>query len=101
MKKTLLLLAICFQAACISAPKPPVSVGVYKSDGSRQCENGGTSPEIMQRELLGIKVYSARKDTLRDVVFPSVCGGMTGNVNVYMIAPKDVPKAKQLGFDTF
>lgn len=101
MKKIILLLAICFQAACVSAPKNPEYISVYKSDGSRQCESGGVSLETMQHELLGIKVYSAQKDTLRGVSFPSVCGGMTGNVNVYMIAPHDLPKAKQLGFTPF
>lgn len=78
MKKIILLLAICFQAACVSAPKNPEYIAVYKSDGSSQCKGGGVSLETMQSELVGIKVYSAQKDTLRDVGFPAVCGGITG-----------------------
>lgn len=100
MKKWLLFGLICFQAACVSAP-PQTMVAVYKSDGSRQCESGGVSPETMQTELSDIQVYAARKDVLRDRMFAAVCGGMTGNVNVYTIAADDLPKAEQLGFMPF
>lgn len=101
MKKYALLLAICFQAACVSAPDSAARVDVYKSDGSRQCQDNGVPPEAMQTQLDDIRVYAARKDHLRGMMFPAVCGGITGSVNVYTIDKEALPRAEKLGFAVF
>lgn len=71
---------------------------IYKPDGSRQCGGSGISPAVMEKELQGIRVYAAGKQTLRGVMFPAVCGGQTGRVNVYTIAERGLPEAKKRGF---
>lgn len=86
-----------------SPTAPPVSaavIEVYKSDGSRQCETeSGVSPQTMQaRELADVQVLSARRDALRDMAFPAVCGGMTGSVNVFTIPAADWEKVHARGF---
>ncbi|XXQ67308.1 hypothetical protein ACKLNO_06560 [Neisseriaceae bacterium B1] len=101
IKKYALLLAICFQAACVSTPSGAAHVDVYKSDGARQCQGVGVSPEAMQTQFNDIKVYAARKDHLRGMMFAAVCGGMMGSVNVYTIDKKALPQAEQLGFAVF
>ena len=73
-------------------------IQIYKSDGARQCEGGGISPEAMRSELQGIRVYAAGKSILRGVMFPAVCGGGTGSINVYTIAAKDQAEAQKRGF---
>lgn len=101
MKKLTLLSMMFVLAACASNANHSARVDVAKSDGSRQCEGAGVSPETMQRELQHIKVYAVRKDHLRGVMFPAVCGGGTGSVNVYTISASDVEIAKQRGFHVF
>ncbi len=76
-------------------------IEVYRSDNAVQCQGGGISPEAMQRELSGIQVFAARKDELRGVAFPSVCGGATGSINVYTIQQADQAAAEQRGFRVF
>ena len=77
-------------------------VEVYRSDNSTQCGgDNGVSPQAMQRELGDIQVFATRKDYLRGVAFPSVCGGATGDVNVYTIAKQDQAAAEKLGFRVF
>lgn len=100
MKKLILLSSILLISACAGHPHP-ARVEVAKSDLSRQCESAGISPEIMQNQLQGIHVYAARKDRMRGMMFPAVCGGETGRVNVYTIAAGDVQFAGQHGFFIF
>ncbi len=76
-------------------------IEVYRSDNAIQCQGGGISPEVMQRELSGIQVFAARKDELRGVSFPSVCGGAMGSINVYTIQQADQAVAEQRGFHVF
>lgn len=77
-------------------------VDVYRTDQSRQCENNsGISLNAMQQKLGSIRVYSARKDNLQGVMFPAVCGGETGQVNVYTIDADNVQLAKLRGFEIF
>lgn len=75
-------------------------IEIYKSDGSRQCEHTAIDPNTMAKELDGIVVYDTRKDQL-DRIYPSVCGGATGSVNVFTIDKADLEKAKALGFEVF
>ena len=109
MQKTILFLAASFLlTACAShsvslkAPsRAATRIEVYRSDNAIQCQGGGISPEAMQRELSGIQVFAARKDELRGVAFPSVCGGATGSINVYTIQQADQAAAEQRGFRVF
>ena len=72
--------------ACQSISGSLKTVDVYRSDNARQCEkNSGITPETMRRDLGDIHVYQMRKDYLRGMMFPTVCGGATGSVNVYTI----------------
>lgn len=84
----------------VSGPVSGAVIEVYKSDGSRQCETeSGVSPQTMQaRELADVQVLSARRDALRDMAFPAVCGGMTGSVNVFTIPAADWEKVHARGF---
>lgn len=75
-------------------------VEIYKSDGSRQCAGAGIEPQTMATELDGITIYDSRKDQL-DRMYPSVCGGATGSVNVFTIDKADLEKAQRLGFELF
>ena len=102
--QSILLSSMIFLTACTatSSHTSTAQVDVYKSDGSQQCSGGGVSPEQMQQaELKGMTVLSARKDDLRGVAFPAVCGGDTGKVNVHTIATSDLAKAQQRGFIIF
>lgn len=94
------LVALTLAACAHTATETPSRVAVYRSDGSRQCSGGGMTPQAMQGLLegAGIRVYAARKDHLRDVAFPAVCGGATGSVNVYIIAAGDSARAQSQGF---
>ena len=91
---------VSFGAAKTSSRAAP-RIEVYRSDNAIQCQGGGISPEVMQRELSGIQVFAARKDELRGVAFPSVCGGATGSINVYTIQQADQAAAEQRGFRVF
>ncbi|WP_373747428.1 hypothetical protein [Neisseria dentiae] len=96
------LLAACVQTSGTAKPEtnPQAEerVQIYKSDGSRQCEGGGISPEAIKSQLQGIRVYAAEKQVLRGMMFPAVCGGQTGSINVYTIAEQDLPEAEKRGF---
>lgn len=97
--KYLILPAICaILTACASLPDAAARVEVQRHDGSRQCYGGGISPEAMQAQLHGIRVYAARKDVLHGMAFAAVCGGGTPNINVYTIAADDLALAEQRGF---
>lgn len=100
LKKIYLLSMVLLVAACANTADV-LRVDVAKSDGSRQCKGGSVSLETMQSELQDIKVFAARKDHLRGVAFPAVCGGDTGSVNVYTINANDVEIVKQRGFHVF
>lgn len=101
MKRTALLTALLL-SACAAAPAPSAdktdTVDIFKPDGSRQCEAGSISLDTMQSQLAGIKVYAARKDFLSNRLFPAVCGGGTGGINVYRIGKTDLPRAQERGF---
>ena len=75
------------------------AIEVCKYDGSIQCESQGISLEVMEEELKreGIRVLGKRKgDDGR--IYPAMCGGRNGSLNIYQILEKDVAKAENLGF---
>lgn len=60
----ILSLTACTHSDRLNKPETKPSeerVRIYKSDGSRQCQGGGISPEAMKKELQGIRVYAAEK----------------------------------------
>ena len=92
------VLALSLLTACAGISDHGKRIDVYKHDGSRQCEGPGLTPQEMQRELEGIRVYAAVKKQREDVMFPAVCGGMTPNINVYTIDANKRYQAQQRGF---
>ena len=76
------------------------SAYVFKEDGSRQCGGKGVSLNDMAKELSGIMIRSQenRKDGKMHIM---MCGGPTGNINVYEIMEKDLPEAIKRGFQEF
>ncbi|MEN0037983.1 MAG: hypothetical protein AAGC78_12995 [Cellvibrio sp.] len=77
----------------------PNQTKVFKSDGSTQCEGAGIPPDEMRLELAkaGIDVICAQK-AHNGMNYPAVCGGGTGNINVYVIHSSNLPDAEKLGF---
>lgn len=76
-----------------------VKIKVAKSDGSKQCgAKQGLTPEAMESQLKGIKVYSREKknDGLMRI---QMCGADTGQHNVYEIDASQLEAAKKLGFE--
>lgn len=76
------------------------TIEIYKDDGARQCFDFSIDLETMAKQLDGIHIYHARKDQIGDA-FPVVCGGDTGQVNVFTIKKSDLEKAQALGFEIF
>lgn len=76
------------------------TIEVYKDDGKRQCFDFAIDLETMAKQLEGIHIYDAKKDQIGDA-FPAVCGGDTGQVNVFTIKKSDLEKAQALGFEIF
>jgi len=72
---------------------------VYKPDGSLQCTEGSISLTEMRLELAkqGIDVICAQKAN-DGLVYLTVCGAETGNINVYLIHKVNLPDAEKLGF---
>ena len=97
MKLFIYLTLSLFLAACASAQNTQ-TIQIYKLDGARQCEGEGISVAAMQAELAGIGVHAAEKSHLPDVMFPAVCGGGTGSINVYNIDAQQRGQAEQRGF---
>lgn len=76
-------------------------VYVYKPDGSIQCEMAkGITPEEMEKELAGIKVYS-RENRPDGKMRMQVCGTPTGLVNIYEIPASSLKEAEKRGFKKF
>lgn len=102
---TMGLLTLLLTAAVTVAPAgghvigPEPQIKVFKYDQSTQCNNDGISLPAMAKELrrAGIDVQCSQK--ARDgFLYPAVCGGPTGIINVYQINPENIPDAQQLGF---
>ncbi len=72
---------------------------VYKRDIVAQCQGSVTTPEVMAQALMAqdIIVRCAQKNT-DGLVHVAVCGGLSGNINVFKIKKSDVTKALLGGF---
>lgn len=75
-------------------------VDIYRYTGSTQCDFGsGISIEVMRQELVDAGITYTNYYTSSDGnAYPSVCGGATGEINVFTIHEKQVPLAETLGF---
>ena len=94
------LLLGCGATAGKPAPEDATpTVQVFKNRGARQCGGPGTPPEQMRAELerAGVRVQaSACGDD--GLMRPAVCGGGTGELNLFDIPAADLPRAQALGF---
>ncbi|MBN8431154.1 hypothetical protein JF535_09860 [Microbulbifer salipaludis] len=77
------------------------SLWVMQPRGNRQCEGGGRSLEASGAELAqnGIKVQESRCGVRTDRMYPSVCGGATGDLLMHRIPASFLDAALELGFD--
>lgn len=101
-----LVLSAGWLAAC-TTPMPPATatapastpLQVFKSRGSVQCGDRGTAPELMRAELerAGVRVLSAACGS-DGRMYPAVCGGATGEINLFGIDAGDGERARALGF---
>lgn len=98
--RALSLMLMLGLVACGNSQAPAAIVKVFKSDGSTQCSNDGTSVEEMSMELTsaGIDVFCGQKghDGMAQCQACGICG--TGQINVYSINSQSVPDAESLGF---
>ncbi|MCK7595660.1 hypothetical protein M0G74_00075 [Microbulbifer sp. CAU 1566] len=74
---------------------------VMQARGSRQCEGGGLSVEQSRGKLVqgGITVIESRCGVRKDRMYPSVCGGATGDILLHRIKTELLDAALELGFD--
>lgn len=94
-------------AACAPvAPDPAAqvtpassSLQVFRPRGSVQCGDRGSAPEVMRAELERAGVPVRRASCGSDGrMYPAVCGGATGEINVFEIDAADAARARALGF---
>lgn len=79
-------------------PRGP-AVEVYRSTGSRQCEEGGATPEQLraQLEAAGVRVLSTTCGS-DGRMYPSVCGAPDGRIVIFGISPNQLEAATDAGF---
>lgn len=103
MRIRILLMMVCGLGlglvACGGSDSGASTIKVFKSDGSSQCQNNGTSVEEMQMELVeaGIDVICGQKGNDRGF-YCAACGCPTGDINVYTINAANQADAESLGF---
>lgn len=92
-------IAVGFMLTACGSDSDSHNTKVFKPDASIQCEDGGISPDEMRLELAsnGIDVLCAQK-AHDGMAYPTVCGGASGNINVFEIRKVNVPDAEKLGF---
>lgn len=82
----------------LPAPSQAEHVSVYKLNGSLQCNQGKTIDKAtMQKDLKGLVVYKSSIEN-DGKMRAQVCGGPTGNVNVYEIDKSNLAQAISYGF---
>ncbi|MBY6211089.1 hypothetical protein KUV95_05960 [Microbulbifer agarilyticus] len=89
------------QAAAGAQTSTDANMWVMQARGNRQCEGGGRSLQASSAQLVenGIKVQESRCATRTDRMYPSVCGGATGDVLIHKIPAGFLDAALELGFD--
>ncbi|WP_193164582.1 hypothetical protein [Microbulbifer hainanensis] len=76
-------------------------IWVYEARGDKQCEQGGTTLEESSAKLTdsGVEVQESRCGVRTDRMYPSVCGGETGNILLHLISQDKLDAALEMGFD--
>lgn len=95
MKNLVLFTLLLAAAGCASQ-----SAMVYKSDGVKQCEGGGTSLVQSKSELTdaGVEVFDSQCGALTGMAVMAVCGGPTLSIHVHEINARHLQRAERLGF---
>lgn len=95
MKKLTLLTLLLAAAGCTNQ-----STLVYKNDGTRQCEPGGTTLAQSRGELTGagVEVFDSHCGAMTGMAVMAVCGGPTLGVHLHEINASDMAQAERLGF---
>jgi hypothetical protein len=82
---------------------PPTTVDIYKHDGSLQCDEsfdkqGSINTMLNELTNANIDVFetSCGNDGLN---YAAVCGGGTGNINIFSIDAQKIADTKALGYD--
>lgn len=84
--------------------QPPLvwsqTVWIYKKAGAVQCVTDGVSFAVMKQTLTseGIEVLSSCHSD-DGFLYPAVCGGASGLINVFEIDVGNLQKAMDLGFN--
>jgi len=74
-------------------------ITVAKSNESIQCESAGISPKTMKKELAEAKIPATHARCGTDgMLYPAVCGGETGRLNLFDIPSNKLGDASDLGF---
>ncbi|WP_308366871.1 MULTISPECIES: hypothetical protein [unclassified Microbulbifer] len=83
------------------AVRPEELIWVFEARGSRQCEGGGTTLEESSGKLTGngVEVQESHCAARTDRMYPSVCGGATGDILLHLVSKKSLDTALELGFD--
>ena len=87
------------ESASVASSNTHAVMQVFKPRGSVQCGDRGAAPEAMRAELerIGVRVTSARCAS-DGRMYPAVCGGATGEINLFEIDAADAERARSLGF---
>lgn len=83
-----------------ATPMPVTYVDVYKYQGSRQCEGGGTPLAEMQRQLQANGAIVTNSSCGMDGrMYPAFCGGADGKINIFTISSNSMNAALAQGFN--
>ena len=96
----LLTLAGCQQVMETPEATKDDPVLVYVSAKAIQCEYGGHTTDDTAKVLedAGITVSASQCAVLTEVMYPAVCGGGSGSINVHTIGSSNLEKAVDLGY---
>lgn len=83
------------------AVRPEELIWVFEARGNRQCEGGGTTLEESSGKLAGsgVEVQESHCGARTDRMYPSVCGGGTGDILLHLVRKQSLDAALELGFD--
>ena len=95
MKNLVLFTLLVAATGCASQ-----SATVYKSDGVKQCEGGGTSLVQSKNELTeaGVDVLDSQCGALTGIAVMAVCGGPSLGIHLHDINARHLQRAERLGF---
>jgi hypothetical protein len=105
MKSPLALVVACMLGACQASAGGGAPTGastdvtLYRYAGSRQCTDGGMSPEDARRMLAGAGVQVVEATCGADGrMHASVCGNADGRIVIVTVPARDAQAARSRGF---